>query len=325
VRPSLSTNLAIGSVFGLVLGLGLVLGRETLDRSIRTPEHVTAMGLPFLGLLPKSGTGPDPYQRGTRRRRRGRRKDVNAAAQEQIPTELAVHAMPRSGIAEASRAIRTNVRFMSPDRPYKSLLVTSAAPSEGKTTVACCLAVAMAQSGDKVLLLDCDLRRPRLHRVFARDNSEGVTTLLLDPSTFDPQSLVTPVPNLSLLPSGPHAPNPAELVNSERFGSLLRTLGEHYDRIVIDSPPVAPVTDAAILSTRVDATVLVVRAFKTTKEIARRSLQSLRDVGAPLAGAVLNAVEVNGSRGYYYYEQYTYGYGETEVDTESASTSSPTA
>lgn len=322
VRPSLPSNLAIGSAFGLVLGLGLVLGRETLDRSIRSPEHLSAMGVPFLGLLPRSGDSQETYQKGVRKRRRGRHK-VPADAQENTPPELAVHSAPRSGIAEASRAIRTNVRFMSPDRPFKSLLVTSASPSEGKTTVACCLAVAMAQAGDRVLLLDCDLRRPRLHRVFKRDNAEGVTTLLLDPSTFNPEALLTTVPNLSVLPSGPHAPNPAELVNSERFVALLRTLGQHYDRIVIDSPPVAPVTDAAILSTRVDATVLVVRAFKTSKEVARRSLQSLRDVGAPLAGAVLNAVEARSGRGYYYYDQYTYGYGQAEA--EAAESASPTA
>jgi polysaccharide biosynthesis transport protein len=311
VRPNLSTNLALGGGLGLLLGLGMVFARDALDRSIRSPEHLEALGVAFLGLLPASGTVPlDGPDRPKKRRRRERQ---TAPPEPQLPAELTVHASPRSGLAEASRSVRTNIRFMSPDKPYKTLLVTSAAPSEGKTTVACCLAIAMAQAGDRVLLIDCDLRRPRLHRVFGRGNDDGVTTMLLDPKEFDPKQLGTSIPNLSVLTSGPHAPNPAELVNSERFTTVFKSLAEHYDRIIVDSPPIAPVTDAAILSTRVDATILVVRASVTSRDLARRALRTLRDVGAPLAGAVLNAVAVEGRRGYYYYYQYSYGYGDAET------------
>jgi capsular exopolysaccharide synthesis family protein len=311
VRPNLGTNLAVGGVLGLVLGLGLVFARDALDRSVRSPEHLEQLGVAFLGLLPESHTAPlAPGEKSKRRRRRER---ASAEKASDLPPELTVHSSPRSGLAEASRAVRTNIRFMSPDKPYKTLLVTSAAPSEGKTTVACCLAIAMAQAGDRVLLVDCDLRRPRIHRVFGRENDDGVTTLLLEPESFDASKLETSIPNLSVLSSGPHAPNPAELVNSERFANLFRSLAERYDRIIIDSPPIAPVTDAAILSTRVDATVLVARASVTSREIARRALRTLSDVGAPVAGAVLNAVEVEGRRGYYYYYQYSYGYGESDT------------
>ncbi len=311
VRPNLSTNLAVGGVVGLLLAFGLVFARDALDRSIRSPEHLEALGVTFLGLLPTSSTTPlDPAEVSKKRRRRDR---TSKNKDDQPPPELTVHTAPRSGLAEASRAVRTNIRFMSPDKPYKTLLVTSAAPSEGKTTVACCLAIAMAQAGDRVLLIDCDLRRPRIHRVFGRGNSEGVTTLLLDPEDFDASRLATSIPNLSVLSSGPQAPNPAELINSERFAVVFKSLTEHYDRIIIDSPPIAPVTDAAILSTRVDATVLVVRASVTSREIARRALRTLSDVGAPVAGAILNAVAVEGRRGYYYYYQYSYGYGEADA------------
>lgn len=316
VRPRLSTNLAIGAIAGLLLGLGLVFGREALDRSIRSPEQLEAMGLTFLGLLPSSHTPTRPHQQGKTRRRR--RQESEPAPEALQSAELIVHTQPRSGLAEAARAVRTNVRFMSPDKPYKTLLITSAAPSEGKTTVACCLAIAMAQAGDRVLLVDCDLRRPRIHRVFKRENTDGVTTMLLDPTSFDPESIQTDVPNLSVLSSGPQAPNPAELVNSERFSELFKVLGNHYDRIIIDSPPIAPVTDAAILSTRVDATILVVRAFKTSRDIARRSLKALRDVGGPVAGAVLNAVEVESGRGYYHYQYYQYGYGYGDAEPATA-------
>lgn len=312
VRPNLGTNLAVGGVLGLALGLGLIFGRDALDRSIRSPEHLEALGVAFLGLLPESHTSPlDPAEGKQKKRRRRERPNQDKASE--LPPELTVHTAPRSGLAEASRAVRTNVRFMSPDRPYKTLLVTSAAPSEGKTTVACCLAIAMAQAGDRVLLVDCDLRRPRIHRVFGRGNERGVTTLLLDSSEFDELQLESPIPNLSVLSSGPHAPNPAELVSSDRFGVLLRSLEDRYDRVIIDSPPVAAVTDAAILSKRVDATVLVVRASETSRDIARRALRILNDVGAPIAGAVLNAVHMEGRRGYYYYYQYSYGYGEAEA------------
>ncbi len=311
VRPNLGTNLAVGGVLGLVLGLGLIFGRDALDRSIRSPEHLEALGVAFLGLLPESHASPLEPAEGRKKRRRRERPSKEKVSE--LPPELTVHTAPRSGLAEASRAVRTNVRFMSPDRPYKTLLVTSAAPSEGKTTVACCLAIAMAQAGDRVLLVDCDLRRPRIHRVFGRGNDGGVTTLLLDSSEFDAVRLETTIPNLSVLSSGPHAPNPAELVSSDRFGVLLRSLEDRYDRVIIDSPPVAAVTDAAILSKRVDATVLVVRASETSRDLARRALRILNDVGAPIAGAVLNAVHMEGRRGYYYYYQYSYGYGEAEA------------
>jgi capsular exopolysaccharide synthesis family protein len=201
--------------------------------------------------------------------------------------------------------VRTNIMFMAPDQPHRRLLITSAGPMEGKTTVACCVAIAMAQAGQRVLLLDCDLRRPRVHRIFDRRNDTGVTTALLDMSSLNVAALQTQVPNLSVLTSGPIPPNPAELLQSDAFERLLTELSKSFDRIVIDSPPVVPVTDAAVLSTRVDGCVLVIRAFKTTKELARQALRALRDVAAPTVGAVLNAVDL-GRQEYGYYHYYYY-------------------
>lgn len=219
--------------------------------------------------------------------------------------------------------------FMSPDRPYRTLLVTSASPSEGKTTVACCIAIAMAQAGRRVVLVDCDMRRPRLHRVFNTERAVGVTTALLTPSTLAEAVHTTEIPNLSVLGTGPLPPNPAELLHSESFEKLLEGLRERFDNVVIDSPPVAPVTDAAILSTRVDGCVLVVRAAVTRKDVARRAVRSLRDVGGRIVGTVFNAVDFERREaGYYHYYAYKKaGYGSeipaAERDEESSDAAPP--
>jgi capsular exopolysaccharide synthesis family protein len=222
-------------------------------------------------------------------------------------------------MAEAARAIRTNLVFMSPDNPHRTLLITSAAPSEGKTTVACSIAITMAQAGQRVVLVDCDLRRPRVHRVFGRTNDMGLTTALLDGAAEAGMATETEVPNLSVIPTGPIPPNPAELLQSGAFAALLERLRGRYDRVVLDSPPLVPVTDAAILSTLVDGTILVVRASRTTRELARRALRALRDVNGRTVGVVLNAVDLEG-RNYGYYQYYQYkrdGYGPLPTATGS--------
>ena len=292
VRPNTSMNLLIGGVLGLGLGAGAALGRSLLDRTVRSPEDVEALGAPFLGLIPEF----DPGKVNTRS---GRRRALKHP-------ELVVHEEPLSGVAEASRSIRTNLAFMSPDKPFRTMLVTSAGPAEGKTTVGCCIATAIAQTGKRVLLIDCDLRRPRVHRIFrgrGTGANPGLTTALLE--GFNEASVIeTDVPNLSVIPAGPIPPNPSELLHSERFRAFLAKMSEEYDQVILDSPPVVAVTDAVILSTMVDATVLVIRSFKTTKDLARHGVRLLRDVNANLAGAVLNAVNVNRDEYDYWYKYY---------------------
>jgi capsular exopolysaccharide synthesis family protein len=239
--------------------------------------------------------------------------------------ELIVHDFRMSGIAEAARTIRTNLLFMAPDRPFRTLLVTSAGPAEGKTTVACFVAIAMAQAGQRVVIVDCDLRKPRLHRIFGKDSKVGVTTALLS-EDIDDAILPTEVPNLSVIPAGPIPPNPAEILHSERFKAFLAQIQGRFDRVIIDSPPIVPVTDGVVLSTLVDGTILVVRAFKTTKDLARHALRSLLDVGANMAGTVLNAVNLN--RGEYRYSEYYYYrrdgyYGEEATVTSGRASATP--
>lgn len=307
VTPNMPLNVASGLVLGLALGLIGAIGREQLDRTLKTPDEAEReLSLSSLGLVPLMH---EEAQANRSKPRRGKRRSKLPSVPDH--PELVVHQHPTSGVAEAARAVRTNLLFMSPDRPYHTLLVTSASPSEGKTTVACCIAIAMAQAGRRVVLVDCDMRRPRLHQVFGTQRDSGVTTALLAHSTLESAIQVTEIPNLSVLPTGPLPPNPAELLHSESFDKLLTALAERFDNVVIDSPPIAPVTDAAILSTRVDGTVLVVRAHETRKDVARRAVRSLRDVGGRIVGTVFNAVDFQ-RRDYGYYHYYAYkkaGYG----------------
>lgn len=307
VRPRVSLNVAIGVGLGLLLGFGFVLLREQLDNSLKTPDDLEQrLGVTFLGLLPET----DDNDEGP-----GKKKPRRAKIEGQLPPELIVHERPLSGVAEAARTLRTNLMFMNPDRPYRTILVTSAAPSEGKTTVACSIAISLAQSGERVCIIDCDMRRPRLHRIFDRVGDAGLTNVLVSEATIDDVAQPTLVKNLWCVPSGPTPPNPADLLHSEKFRQFLRQLGERFDRVIIDSPPIVAVTDSAIISTLVDGTVFVVRAFATTFALSRQGLRSLRDVDAPVVGAVLNAVNLSKHAYDYYYRYYYYkkeGYSSTE-------------
>jgi polysaccharide biosynthesis transport protein len=297
VRPQVPFNIGVGMFVGVLLGLGAAMGRAVIDRTVKTPDDVEKeVGITFIGLLPEIDDERRLGPTYGKKRKRIKLSDIKRP-------ELVVHEHRMSGIAEAARTIRTNLLFMAPDHPFQTLLVTSAGPAEGKTTVACCIAIAMAQAGQRVIIIDCDLRKPRLHRIFGKDSKIGVTTALLEES-IDNAILDTEVPNLSVIPAGPIPPNPAEILHSERFKTFLTQVQDRFDRVILDSPPIVPVTDGVVLSTLVDGTILVVRAFKTTKDLARHALRALLDVGANIAGTVLNAVNLN--KGEYKYSQYYY-------------------
>jgi len=299
VRPRVPLNIAFGILGGLTLGVAAAMARALLDRTIKTPDDVEdELGLVFLGLIPEvdSKGSSSGYTYGKRRRRK-QKVEVSAP-------ELIVHELPSSSVAEAARAIRTNLLFMAPDDPHRTLLVTSPAPSEGKTTVAVSIAIAMAQAGQRVALVDCDLRRPRIHRVFNKLTTVGVSSAVVEGAGTEAVAFDTPVPNLWVVPAGPLPPNPAELFHSERFKAFLRKLSADFDRVIIDSPPVVPVTDATVLSTLVDGVVVVVRAFSTAKELGRHAVRAIRDVGGKPLGAVLNAVNLDRHEYKYHYYYY---------------------
>jgi polysaccharide biosynthesis transport protein len=310
VSPRPLVNLAVGAALGLLLGFAGALGRELLDRTVRGADDAELeLGLPSLGSLPEVSDRSarhslyyGAYGRGKRDKKHPKEEpDPAEVSGEPFVAELLVHTHPKSSAAEAARAVRTNLLFMSPDRPYRSLLVTSAGPAEGKTTVATSIAIAMSQTGQRVCLIDCDLRRPRVHTLFACPPGRGLTAALLEMDKLDSHITETQAPNLWVLPAGPTPPNPADIMHSEVFGRLLEALKGRFDKLVIDSPPVCLVTDAVVASTRVDASILVIRPHLTRRDAARRALRSLRDVGATLPGLVLNAVVPTGQRYEYSY------------------------
>jgi capsular exopolysaccharide synthesis family protein len=289
VRPHTRRNLLVGWVMGLLLGVGVALFLEMLENTVGSQTDVEdVLGLAFLGVVPRMEATKAPGDR-----------------------DLYVHRAPRSAVAECCRAVRTNLLFMSPDHPCKTLVVTSSGPQEGKSTTCINLGVAMAQSGNRVLLLDTDMRRPRLHRAFGVPNDLGISSLVVGEGSLDKAVKSTEVPNLFVLPCGPLPPNPAELLHTRAFKELLRQAGEKFDRIILDSPPLNAVVDAAVLATQADGVVMVLKAGRTDRGAAKRALRSLADVQARMFGAILNDVDLRQPRYGDTYLGYQ-GYGPTQ-------------
>jgi len=201
---------------------------------------------------------------------------------------------PRAPGAEAFRTLRTNLIFSSLDHPLTTLLVTSPAPEEGKSTTLANLAVTMAQGGRKTILVDCDLRRPRQHEIFGVPAAPGLTSMILD-AQDDPALAATEVENLWLLPAGPLPPNPADLLSSRRMESLISTLKSQADIVLFDAPPILAVTDAALLASKLDGVLLVVSAGRTKREHAQRAKELLEKIHVRLVGAVLTNAQVDTS------------------------------
>lgn len=218
-------------------------------------------------------------------------------------TELVTHLDPMAAASEAFRVLRTNLQFMGLDQPVKSILVTSALPDEGKSTVAANLAIAFAQAGVNVCLVDADLRRPRIAKIFGVENWQGLTSAAVSLNGLEGHLKPSQVPGLTLMTSGPIPPNPAEVLASARMTTLLEELGQQFDTVIIDSPPALAVADAAVLAPKVDGVLLVTRAGKVARKQVTQAKEALEAVNARILGAVLSDVETKGREGYYYYSQ----------------------
>lgn len=287
VGPHLMANVLLAAALGFGLALVAAMVLEYLDDTIKTGEQVELK----LGLIELATVG---HVSGVVERRDG----------------LVTFLQPRSGVAEAYRVLRTNLQFSLLEHPQATLVVTSANPGEGKSTTAANLAVVLAQGGRRVILVDTDLRRPALHRFFGLANSDGLTTHLLDELAPIAEALhaIESVPGLSVLTSGPLPPNPSEVLESQRLVRLLHELRQRADLVVLDSPPLLAVADAAILAKRVDGTLLVFHSGTTRTAAARRSVDILRKVGVTPLGAVVNNLLPSRIRGYYGSERYAYDY-----------------
>ena len=217
------------------------------------------------------------------------------------PDHLITVADPRSPVSEAYRTLRTNLDFSSLDKPIKTMLITSAGPEEGKSTVLANLAVTTAQAGRKVILVDCDLRRPTLHNIFNLKNDVGLTTMVVNDAAMESPPLQdTGVEGLQLVSSGPLPPNPSELLGSRRMEEIIAALLEQADVVLFDAPPVVAVTDAAVLAAKVDGVLLVINAGGTKRDYVRAAKARLEKVKANLLGAVLNNVRFDVSLHRYY-------------------------
>ncbi|CAM2079629.1 MAG: CpsD/CapB family tyrosine-protein kinase [uncultured Clostridium sp.] len=211
-----------------------------------------------------------------------------------------VEKKPKSIAAEAYRSLRTNIQYSSFDKKYQTLLITSSNPGEGKTTVAGNLALVLAQGESKVLLVDCDMRRPSLHKKFKISNTYGISDLLVGKQKFE-EAAYKYNDNLTVLPGGKIPPNPAEMLASKAMTAFLEEMKKHFDYIVLDTPPLQAVSDAQILSTKVDGSIIVVRAGVTKKDVVQNSVSIIKKVNGNIIGTVLNAAEYKKDKYYYYY------------------------
>jgi len=300
VHPRMRVNVAIGLMLSLMLGIALAFMLEYVDRTIKDVEDIDrVVGAPLLGVIPVIG-------------------DFGAGLEGMRDRDLYVSNNPNSSAAECCRSIRTNILFSTADRSMSTLTISSPRPREGKTTTTIYLGTTMAQSGQKVLIIDTDMRRPRLHKSMGVSRERGLTNLILGDTKVEDCIKTTDIPNLYVLPCGPQPPNPAELLLTNRFKEVLADLESRYDRILLDSPPILAVTDAVVLARLSDGVVMVAQAGKTLIDDASRATRQLRDVDAPILGVILNDIDLADRRYGYYYSAYRYGEDEAHMIDGSA-------
>ncbi len=290
VAPQPARNAALGLLLGLVVGVGAAVLREVLDVSIKTAETLQQV--------------------------------ADAAVLATVPFDSGAKKSPlvidgddaHSARAEAYRHLRTNLRFVDVDRPIRTIVVTSAVPDEGKSTTAVNLALSFASAGQRVLLVEADLRRPRVAEYLSLEGAVGLSNVLAGQADLDEVLQRWGAYDMHVLPSGFIPPNPSELLGSRNMALLLERLQDRYHMIILDTPPLLPVTDAAVLATMVDGTLLVTRSGKTPEARVRTAVESLRVVDARILGCVLTMQPTKKETGYYYY------YGEDDRSTSTGAT-----
>ena len=294
IKPKININLLIGVLIGMFGGIALAFFLERIDNTVKTQEDIERyIKLPFLGLIPLI-----------------KEDDVRTLEQKNIPKDLFILEFPKSSVAESCRAIRTNLMFLSAEKRIKAIVITSAGPQDGKTITAVSLAISMAQTGKKTLIVDTDMRKPRIHKAFNIENSNGISNYLISDVSLSEVIVQTSIPNLTVCPCGPIPPNPAELMYTQRFREFVRDARDMFDIVIFDSPPVAAVTDGVVISKIVDGVIIVAKAKKTTRNALLQVKKQLKDVNARILGMILNEIDLESKEyNYYYYSYYYRHYG----------------
>ena len=306
VKPKLAIVLAVAGVFGLFAGVGLCYVIELADRSFRSPEDVCRqLGVPIVGHIPVI-----PIHRRSHAKKKGE------AAESPLHPVICTYHQPRGRQSEAYRAVRTSLYFGTQGETHKVIQITSPNPGDGKTTLAANLAVSIADSGKRVLLVDADFRRPKIHKYFGLDNAAGVSSVVAGETEIVDAILPTTVENLSAMPCGPRPRNPADLLTSPRFKEMIDLVRDKYDFVIVDTPPLLAVTDPSVVAPRVDGVLMVLRLTKHARDAAMRANEVLNALGVHTLGVVVNGIGKGTGYGYgsyryggYRYDKYRKGYG----------------
>ena len=295
IKPKKKLNILLGIMVGLGLGIGLTFLREYMDNSLKSAEDIDAMGVPVIGSIPFISPSRSDKSSG----------DLNGVVA-QIESRMVTHFAPKSPVSEAYRTLRPNIQYARADKPVKSFLVTSSGPGEGKSTTAANLAITFAQMGARTLLIDADMRRPVLHNIFRLPKRDGLTNLLVGKISTTEAVQKTSVKNLHLIAAGIIPPNPSELLASKSMDNVLKELNQYFDIMICDTPPVIAVTDPAVLSTKLDGVVLVVKSEETNRDAFLHSRTLLNNVNATILGVIVNGIRIEHMYGsyYHYYQQY---------------------
>jgi len=303
IKPNKKMNLAIAGVVGIMAGIGVILIIEYLDSTLKNSEDVERyLGFNVIGEIPKF--------EGEKRNHRKKRNSVDSLSFERgkLSSNLISFHDPKARASEAYRALRTNIGFLGVDRQIKSIVVTSPDQAEGKSTTCANIAISMAQTDKKVLLLECDLRKPKIHKYFGVENDKGLTDVIVNNMEYEAVTRkIDQIKNLYVITCGPIPPNPAEILESAKMNDLINRLKDSFDMVILDSPPVSELTDAAIVSKNADGVILVIASGESNIDMARHAKSALENVKARVLGVVLTKLDrSSGSYHYYRYRNYYY-------------------